>query len=212
MWHWSASSKIFNSTSNSSLKSFSIISSKVPHLFFPNNNTSRSAPKTESSPVQRYQIWSLKLFSPVIPLQPRIRPQLACVSWKTVLTFLLVFPESGWPQGDFFGSHEGISLSCQTNYSSSQRKTQQFWHSTQHQVCFHIISLLALPGRTGLHNGGQPFTRSYSHWSAGWKGPMEVSKSNLRHLELNCLHRSAVAMLNPSRLCSVLSWCKSLCY
>lgn len=158
MWHWGTSSKTLNSTSSSSLKSFNIIISNVPYLFFPNNPVTRSGPKAVLSHTQRYQIWSLKLFSPVIPRQPWICPRLACVLWKTVLTFLLVFPESEWPQADFSGSDEGIYLSCHTSYSRSQTKTQQFWHSTQHQVC-----LWAVPGRTGLHNGGRPFTGSYNH-------------------------------------------------
>lgn len=64
------------------------------------------------------------------------------------------------------------------NYSSSQTKTQWFCHSTQHQVCFRVIPLLALPGGIGPQNGSWPFTASYNHWSAGWKAPLEVSKSS----------------------------------
>lgn len=106
---------------------------------------------------------------------------------------------------DSLGSDEGIYLSHQTSYGSSYTKTQQPRHSAQSQVFFHLVSLSALPERTGLQAGDRPFTGSYYDRTGGWKGPLEVSRSNqLLGAGLPKQVSAAVALrsqlLNPSRM------------
>lgn len=113
--------------------------------------------------------------------------------------------QDGFKGTDLLATMKGFT-SLNTNYSSSQTKTQWSCHSTQHQVCFHVTPFWHhLEGQDYKMAAGLSQDYTITEVLAGrhlWRSLVQ-----LRNVEQICPHRSTVALcnqaLNPSRLYSL---------
>lgn len=115
LWHWITSTKIFNSTTISSLKSVSTTISNVSCQFFPSITRSQSSPKKKLSPIKK---WNMKPET----LEPTMTIYLPtadlCCHEKQSWHFLWSFQSQDSLKR--VSLDKGSSLSCQINDGSSQ--------------------------------------------------------------------------------------------